>query len=60
MYYKLYGVLNYYFKVVYTQKYGDVHEKFHFWKKYKIKALEHLLKHFETILLNLPLGKCEI
>ena len=33
-------------KVVYTKKYGDVHEKFHVLKNTRFKTLEHLLKTF--------------
>jgi len=29
-----------------TERYGDVHEKFHFLKNARVKTLEHLLKWF--------------
>ena len=48
------------FKVVHTSKYGDVQEKFHVLENTRFKTLEHFMKHFETILPNLPLGECEI
>ena len=43
-----------------TLRYGDVHEKFNFFKIQNLGPLNFCQKYIETIQPNMPLSECEI